>query len=110
MKVAIIKPPPLLVLAGLASPDEHWEVVMALYGYKESPRLWSDFRDDQLTSMKFPMDEHTAESVAPGAGTVSSCPSYRTKATVGAEPSLGSASSHEQLKKLFYFQLRSLSR
>ena len=103
VKVAIIKPPPLLVLAGLASPDEHWEVVMALYGYKESPRLWSDFRDDQLTSMKFPMDEHTAELVAPGAGTVSSCPSSRTKATVGAEPSLGSASSHEQLKTFSTF-------
>ena len=56
-KIAIIKPPPLLVLAGLAQPDEHWEVLMALYGYKESPRLWSDFRDDQLAALKIPCDD-----------------------------------------------------
>jgi hypothetical protein len=33
---AIIKPPPLLIMAGLAKPDAYWEVVMALCGYKES--------------------------------------------------------------------------
>lgn len=29
---------------------------MALYGYKESPKLLSDFRDDQLAAMKIPLD------------------------------------------------------
>lgn len=42
-KIAVIKPPPLLVLAGLAQPDEHWEVLMALYGYKESPNYGLTF-------------------------------------------------------------------
>ena len=36
-KRAIIRPPALLVLAGLARPDEFYEV-MAFYGYKESPK------------------------------------------------------------------------
>jgi hypothetical protein len=35
-KRAIIRPPALLILAGLARPDEFYEVIMALYGYKES--------------------------------------------------------------------------
>ena len=47
-----IKPPPLLVAAGLAGPDEHWEVLMALYGYKESPKLWAGYRDTELTHLK----------------------------------------------------------
>ena len=32
LKITIIKPPPLLILAGLAKPDECWQVLMALYG------------------------------------------------------------------------------
>ena len=51
-KRAFIRPPALLVTAGLAKPDEFYEAVMALYGYKESPRLWSDYRDNELTAMK----------------------------------------------------------
>ena len=51
-KRAFIRPPALLVTAGLAKPDEFYEAVMALYGYKESPRLWSDYRDNELTDMK----------------------------------------------------------
>ena len=44
-------------MAGLAKPDEYWEVVMALYGYKESPKLWSDYRDDQLALLKIPAED-----------------------------------------------------
>jgi len=29
---------------------------MALYGYKESPRLWSDYRDQELATMEFPCE------------------------------------------------------
>ena len=56
-KVAIIKPPPLLVMAGLAKPDEYWEVLMALYGYRESPRLWADHRDSEVQRMEVPMED-----------------------------------------------------
>ena len=55
--IAVIKPPPILVLAGLAKPDEFWQVVMALYGYKESPRLWANHRDDVIQKMEIPMDD-----------------------------------------------------
>ena len=55
-KRAIIKPPPLLITAGLAKPGEHWEVLMALYGYKESPKLWSDHRDGVLAEIEIPLD------------------------------------------------------
>ena len=58
-KKAIIKPPPLLVAAGLAGPDEHWEVLMALYGYKESPKLWADYRDTELTHLKAEINDDT---------------------------------------------------
>eukprot|EP00435_Cladocopium_sp_Y103_P029965 s4682_g7.t1 len=30
---------------------------MALYGYKESPRLWANFRDDELQKLEVPMDD-----------------------------------------------------
>ena len=56
-KVATIKPPPLLVTAGLAKPDEYWEVLMALYGYRESPRLWADHRDSEVQRMEVPMED-----------------------------------------------------
>eukprot|EP00435_Cladocopium_sp_Y103_P022026 s142_g5.t1 len=36
-KRAIIRPPALLVAAGLAKQDEFYEAVMALYGFKQSP-------------------------------------------------------------------------
>jgi hypothetical protein len=58
-KKAIIKPPPLLVAAGRVGPDEHWEVLMALYGYKESPKLWADYRDTELTHLKAEINEDT---------------------------------------------------
>ena len=58
-KKAIIKPPPSLVAAGLAAPDEHWEVLMALHGYKESPKLWADYRDVELTNLKAEINDDT---------------------------------------------------
>ena len=53
---AIIRPPALLILAGLAKPDEFYEVIMALYGYKESPKLWSDYRDQEIAKMELPCE------------------------------------------------------
>lgn len=50
---AIIKPPPLLI----TKPGEHWEVLMALHGYKESPKLWSDYRDTVLVDFKIPLQD-----------------------------------------------------
>ena len=50
---AIIKPPPLLI----TKPGEHWEVLMALHGYKGSPKLWSDYRDTVLVDLKIPLQD-----------------------------------------------------
>eukprot|EP00435_Cladocopium_sp_Y103_P016580 s4078_g4.t1 len=60
VKKAMMKPPPILTLAGLAKQDELWEVLMAPYSYKESPRLWANFRDDELQkwSLDFGPDGH----------------------------------------------------
>jgi hypothetical protein len=51
-KRAFIKPPALLVAAGLAKHGEYYEAIMALYGYRESPRLWSDYRDVEMSNME----------------------------------------------------------
>ena len=47
-KRVLIKPPAILVALGLVEPDELWEAIMAVYGYRQSPRLWSDYRDEEL--------------------------------------------------------------
>ena len=49
---ALIRPPPILIQAGLAGKDEMWEAVMAVYGYRKSPRLWSDHRDYTVHRLK----------------------------------------------------------
>ena len=51
-KRAFIKPPALLVAAGLANPGEYYVAIMALYGYRESHRLWSDYRDVEMSNME----------------------------------------------------------
>ena len=56
-KKAIVKPPPLLIAAGLAEPNEHWEVCMALYGYRQSPRLWANHRDGVLPTLEIQTEE-----------------------------------------------------
>ena len=51
-KRALIRPPPLLVALGIVKPDEWWEALKAVYGYRKSPRLWSDHRDLTLRKIK----------------------------------------------------------
>ena len=53
----ILKPPPVLVAAKMAQEDEYWEAVKAVYGYRKSPRLWGDFRDQEIMGMKIVLDE-----------------------------------------------------
>ncbi|CAE7236757.1 RE1 [Symbiodinium sp. CCMP2456] len=52
-KYAII-PPKTLILAERATESEAWEVHRALYGLRESPAVWSDFRRQRLKSAKVP--------------------------------------------------------
>ena len=47
-----MKPPTLLVSMGFVKVGVWWEAKKAVYGYRQSPRLWSDFRDEVLWKME----------------------------------------------------------
>ena len=49
-----LRPPPVLVRAGLAQPGEVWSVHMALYGFRSSPRWWSTYRTGIMKQAKTP--------------------------------------------------------
>ena len=48
----LLRPPPILVALGHVAKDQFWEVLKAMYGFRQSPRLWSDYRDDSMRKMK----------------------------------------------------------
>ena len=43
-----VTPPKIAVDMRLCEPDDVWFVDQALYGLRESPKLWGDFRDSEL--------------------------------------------------------------
>ena len=43
-----IKPPSVLVRAGLVAQDELWIALTAVYGFRSSPRWWSTYRTDMM--------------------------------------------------------------
>ena len=51
-----LTPPRLLVRLGLAEEGELWILTHAVYGLRESPKLWSDFRDCQLRALRCVVD------------------------------------------------------
>ena len=51
-----IVPAKTLVLAGLASGEEAWEVQRALYGLRESPAVWSEYRRQRLLQADVPWE------------------------------------------------------
>ncbi|CAE7745152.1 unnamed protein product [Symbiodinium sp. CCMP2592] len=51
-----ITPPAILVLLGLATPGERWILTHAMYGLRQSPQLWSSFRDATVRAMDLEMD------------------------------------------------------
>ena len=51
-KPIVLKPPHILVLLGFFTAGQGWEVDMALYGFRQSPKRWSDHRDFQMARMK----------------------------------------------------------
>ena len=52
-KKYVLKPPAILVALGICSPDEYWEVCRAVYGFKEAPKWWAQFRDQELSKGEF---------------------------------------------------------
>ncbi|CAE7314603.1 unnamed protein product [Symbiodinium sp. CCMP2456] len=49
----VIHPPSVLVKLGLASEDERWILTHGMYGLRQSPKLWSEFRDRTISAMRF---------------------------------------------------------
>ncbi|CAE7228630.1 RE1, partial [Symbiodinium sp. CCMP2456] len=45
------QPPRALVRAGLCHPRELWEFTHAIYGLRESPRWWGEFRDTKMAQL-----------------------------------------------------------
>ena len=52
--VVIAQPPRLLEALGLAERFELWALVRALYGLREAPRLWTNYRDATMRTMTAP--------------------------------------------------------
>eukprot|EP00975_Prorocentrum_lima_P061677 12881270-Prorocentrum_lima.AAC.1 len=44
-KVVLITPPQILLKLGIVTPGTIWKIRKAVYGLKESPRLWQEERD-----------------------------------------------------------------
>ena len=53
--VVIAQPPRLLEAMGLVESFELWGLVRALYGLRESPMLWTHYRDATLKTMRAPV-------------------------------------------------------
>ncbi|CAE7271935.1 unnamed protein product, partial [Symbiodinium sp. CCMP2456] len=52
--VVIAQPPRLLETLGLVERFELWALVRALYGLREAPRLWTNYRDATMQTMPAP--------------------------------------------------------
>ena len=48
-----LQPPAIAYELGLAEPGDYWFVLMSIYGLRESPALWSKFRDEQLEGARW---------------------------------------------------------
>ena len=48
----LLRPPPILVKLGYFPPYQLWEVLRALYGFRRSPKLWKDYRDEEMEKMR----------------------------------------------------------
>ena len=51
-----ITPPAILIQLGLATATERWILTRAMYGLRQAPRLWSEFRDEVVKKMRVHCD------------------------------------------------------
>ena len=51
-----LTPPSIVVLAGAAMPGETWQITRVLYGLREAPRLWGEFRNERLVQARIPFE------------------------------------------------------
>ena len=55
--VYIIRPPAVLIQLGLADANERWRLTHGMYGLRQSPKLWSAFRDQELKQLVIQVDD-----------------------------------------------------
>ena len=55
--VVILKPPNILVKLGYVKPSSYWKALMAMYGLRQSPRTWSDHRDECFLAMTWKVEQ-----------------------------------------------------
>ena len=58
-RLILLRPPAHYVAAGLCSASEVWRAQRAIYGLRESPRWWGDYRDQTLRESRWKCDEET---------------------------------------------------
>ena len=51
-----LQPPAIAYELGIAEPGDYWLVMMSIYGLRESPALWSKFRNEQLEQARWTAD------------------------------------------------------
>eukprot|EP00971_Amphidinium_carterae_P011543 227163-Amphidinium_carterae.1 len=51
--IMVIRPPGVMVKMGLIGPDDRWVIMKAMYGLRESPRLWEESRDAFLSTLSW---------------------------------------------------------
>ena len=56
VKMALMKPPSLLVQTGFIKPGRWWRAKKAVYGYRQSPKRWSDHRDSTIRKKKIKLE------------------------------------------------------
>ena len=55
-KLVVVSPPGQWIEWGLVPRGTLWTLDKAVYGLRESPRLWSDERDKQLTQVRWKVE------------------------------------------------------
>ena len=58
-RILVLRPPKVLISAGIVDPQELWYATGAMYGLREAPAAWSSYRDSQLPHIQICHgDEH----------------------------------------------------
>ena len=53
----VVHPPSVLVKLNLAKEDERWVLTHGMYGLRQSPKLWAEFRDRTIQKFRFEAED-----------------------------------------------------
>ena len=51
-RILVLRPPKVLISAGIVHPQELWYATGAIYGLREAPAAWSAYRDSELPNIQ----------------------------------------------------------